>query len=29
LLASCMPKNLGGGRSVERYLARALAVDSE
>ena len=24
LLASCMPKNLGGGRSVERYLARAL-----
>lgn len=29
LLASCMPKNLGGGRSVERYLARALAGDSE
>jgi CRISPR-associated exonuclease Cas4 len=29
LLASCMPKNLGGGRSVERYLARALAGDGE
>ena len=27
LLASCMPKNLGGARSVERYLARALLRD--
>jgi len=29
LLASCMPKTLGGGQVVERYLARALVGDGE
>ncbi len=29
LLASCMPKTLGGGRAVERYLTRALVGDGE
>jgi CRISPR-associated exonuclease Cas4 len=29
LLASCMPKTLGGARSVERYLARALLRDGD
>ena len=29
LLALCMPKNLGGGGRVARYLARALARDGE
>lgn len=29
LLTSCMPKTLGSGRAVERYLARAIAGDGE
>jgi CRISPR-associated exonuclease Cas4 len=27
LLGTCMPKTLGGGRAVERYMARALVED--